>query len=152
MYGKSGFNQLTVGKQRNLSPSFEPVTCPGIRNDINRHLDGLGVSQAGQATLKTPGHAALPTSLLWFLSFAVGISSRKRGTGLSALPEPMDLLSAAPSITGQFRMSREQHSGYYETKHRGLLMHTGFPALPPHFPLLGRCPGLFSHVQKCILA
>lgn len=61
MCGKYGFNQLTVGKQSNLSVSFEPVTfCPGIRSDINCHLDGLGFSQASQASLETPGHPALP--------------------------------------------------------------------------------------------
>lgn len=46
----------------------------------------------------------------------------------------MDLLSAAPSITGQFSMSRGQHLGYYEAKQSGSPMHTRFPALPPSPP------------------
>lgn len=47
MCGKYYFNQLTVGKQSNMSHSLEPViSCHGIRSDVNYCSDGLGFSQA----------------------------------------------------------------------------------------------------------
>lgn len=47
MCGKYYFNQLTVGKQSNMSHSLEPViSCHGIRSDVNYCSDGPGFSQA----------------------------------------------------------------------------------------------------------
>lgn len=64
MCRKYHFNQLTVGKQRNLSCSLEPaISCHSIRSDVNHRSDGLGFSQASQAASPQPsGHPALPVS------------------------------------------------------------------------------------------
>ena len=68
MCGKYRFNQLTVGKQSNLSCSLEPaISWRGIRSEVNCCSDGLGFSQANQAA--SHGHPdTLPclSTLFWF--------------------------------------------------------------------------------------